>query len=122
MKILDISYNNFMEIVKEKIQADVIKPHHIVSKHINKISAKSSESINKDQLFKEIKKFFKKLQHSNYTVSISFHEKTKTYVIKVIDKETKRVVREAPLEKILDIISFIEDLIKKRKSNHIIRR
>lgn len=116
MKISNILYNNFIDIVKDKITSYPSKPS---SKH-NKIANKNltENKIIKDELANNIKKVLKKLKHNDYySLSITFHEKTKTYVIKIIDNETKEVVREAPLEKILDVISFIEDLLKMKQTN-----
>ena len=118
MKITNITYNNFIEVVKEKINTDLIPQTRHKVKGKSKTHSIQANSINKEELLKEIEKFFKKVAHNNYSVSILFHQKTKMYVIKVIDNETKEVVTEAPLEKILDIISFIEDLAKAKKINH----
>lgn len=115
MKIQSIEYNNFVEIVKEKINLDSIKPH--IGKIIKKSETKA-KSVNKRELLEKINKFFKKVKEHNLSVSISFHQETKTYVIKVIDNETKQVVREAPLEKILDMISFMEEKVFKKKTTY----
>jgi len=115
MKIQSITYNNFIEIVKEKINSGSIKPH---VKRVNRDGVTKTRTINEKELLDEIKKFFKKIRHHNYIVNISFHQKTKTYVIKIIDKETKQVVREAPLEKILDMISFMEEKVFKKKTTY----
>jgi len=111
MKIQNITYNNFIEIVKDKITPDVVKSH--VKAKVKPQPVKT-EFVDKKELFEEIKRFFKKMAQNNFSVSISVHQKTKIYVIKVIDNETKQVVREAPLEKILDMISFMEEFVKKR--------
>ena len=114
MKIQKVTYSNFMEVVKDKINLDAIKAH---AKKTIKIKAKpvKTDHVDKKEIFEEIKRFFKKMNQHNFTVTISFHQKSKMYVIKVIDNETKQVVREAPLEKILDMISFMEEFIKKHR-------
>jgi uncharacterized FlaG/YvyC family protein len=111
MKIQNVTYNNFIEIVKDKINPEAIKGH--IKLKVKPQSIKT-ELVDKKELFEEIKRFFKKMAQNNFSVSISVHQKTKIYVIKVIDNETKQVVREAPLEKILDMISFMEEFVKKR--------
>ena len=116
MKIQNISYNNLIEIVKEKINLEAVKPHYLKrAPNKNNIQVIKSKSINKEKLLKEIRKFLKKIERTNYSVNIKFHQKTKTYVIKIIDNETKRVVKEAPLEKILDIISSMEELMDRKR-------
>ncbi|RLB12977.1 MAG: hypothetical protein DRG39_00370 [Deltaproteobacteria bacterium] len=119
MKILNISYNNFMEIVKEKINVEAVRPHY-VKKVSNKRDSNTVQikSVDKERLLKEIKKFLKKIEHHNYSVNIKFHQKTKTYVIKIIDNETREVVKEAPLEKILDIISFMQEIMDQKRLHH----
>ena len=115
MKVSSILYNSFIEIVKDKITFSSSKTSSVHNKAINNGRLAESKII-KDQLSNNIKKIFKKLKHNNcYSLNITFHEKTKTYVIKIIDNETKQVVREAPLEKILDMLSFIEDLTKTKQ-------
>ena len=119
MKIQHISYNNLIDVVKEKIGFKAVKLHHTKgAANKENVSAVKPGSINKKELLKEIREFLKKIEHSNYSVDIKFHQKTKTYVIKIIDNETKRVVAEAPLEKILDIISFMEERINQKRFHY----
>jgi len=113
MKIQNITYNNFLEIVKGKINQNMIKPNVKRSGGDSNIIQEKS-LLNQDQIFEKIKKFLKKIMHNNFTVHVIYHKETKTYVIKVIDNETHQVVREAPLEKILDMISYMEQMIKER--------
>ena len=112
MKVQDVTYNNFLEIVKSKINQNIIKPY--VKRADRDSHTIQQKMMNQDQIFEEIKKFLKKIMHNNFTVHVTYHKETKTYVIKVIDNETRQVVREAPLEKILDMISYMEEIIKER--------
>jgi len=41
----------------------------------------------------------------NSEVAFGFHEKTNRVTIKIIDKETKEVIKELPPEKTLDLIA-----------------
>lgn len=52
----------------------------------------------------------KKLVGSDKEFEFSIHDKTKAIMVKVINKETKEVVREIPPEKILDMISKLMEL------------
>jgi len=107
-----------MEIVKEKINFEAMRPHY-VKRAVNKSNnAVKLKSIDKEKLLKEIKKLLEKIERNNYSVNIKFHQKTKTYVIKIIDNETREVVKEAPLEKILEIISFMEELMDQKKLHY----
>ncbi len=112
MKVSDVIYNRFIEIVKDKIN-DIKKPYTYPAKRNIKNSVETK--LIKEEVLKRIEEFLKKLNRNNYSVSITYHEKTKTYVIKIIDNETKKVVKEAPLEKILDMIAHVEEIIKEKQ-------
>jgi len=114
MKVQEVTYSNFMEVVKDKINLDAIKNHAIKAIKAKNVKTAPIDKVDKKEIFEEIKRFLKKMNQHDFTVTISFHQKTKAYVIKVIDNKTKQVVREAPLEKILDMISFMKEFIKKR--------
>lgn len=47
---------------------------------------------------------------SNRALEFSVHEKTKEILVKVIDTETKEVIREIPSEKILDMVANILEM------------
>lgn len=47
---------------------------------------------------------------SNRALEFSVHEKTKEIMVKVIDTETKEVIREIPSEKILDMVANILEM------------
>jgi len=47
---------------------------------------------------------------ANLEMKFSVHEATKEIMVKVIDTETKEVVREIPSEKILDMVSGILEM------------
>lgn len=57
-----------------------------------------------------IEKANKALVFSNRALEFSVHEKTKEIMVKVIDTETKEVVREIPSEKILDMVANILEM------------
>ena len=112
MKVLDTLYSNLGDLVKLKKEPTPLPPKDLQKKtSIKKTKGDSIESTAQQQMEKALKK----LGHDNYAVNITFHKKAKMYVIKIIDTETKKVVKEAPLEKILDMISSIEDSIKYKQ-------
>ena len=55
-------------------------------------------------LISAIEKANQKLVGSNRQVQLSVHQKTKAIMAKVIDTETKEVIREIPSEKMLDMV------------------
>jgi flagellar protein FlaG len=57
------------------------------------------------QLIAEIERANVDLNIKNTNLKFSIHEKTKAILVKVVDSETKEVVREIPSEKILDMVA-----------------
>jgi flagellar protein FlaG len=57
------------------------------------------------KLIELIEKSNKDLVLSNTSLKFSIHETTKEIIVKVINNETKEVIREIPPEKILDMIA-----------------
>nr|WP_307991081.1 flagellar protein FlaG [uncultured Niameybacter sp.] len=50
-----------------------------------------------------------KLSGQNTEVEVAFHEKTKEMIVRLVNKESKEIVREIPSEKMIDMIaSFCE--------------
>lgn len=50
-------------------------------------------------------------KHANGTEAVfGFHEKTNRVTIKIVDKETKDVIREVPAEKTLDLIAKVWEM------------
>lgn len=45
-----------------------------------------------------------KLSGQNTEVEVSFHDKTKEMIVKLVNKESKETIREIPSEKIIDMI------------------
>ena len=64
-----------------------------------------------EQAFRNnIEKINKMLVTENRSFEYSVHEKTKDIMVKVIDTETKEVIREIPPEKILDLVARLCEL------------
>ncbi|MFT9494672.1 flagellar protein FlaG [Anaerosolibacter sp.] len=57
------------------------------------------------QLIEIIEKSNQDLQMQNTSLKFSIHEKTKQILVKLVDNDTKEVVREIPPEKILDMVA-----------------
>ena len=56
-----------------------------------------------DQIRKAVEKLNERMSHSEAVFGI--HEKTNRLTIKIVDKETKEVIKELPPEKTLDMIA-----------------
>jgi flagellar protein FlaG len=62
-------------------------------------------SIGEEQLIKAIERANKALQGINTSFEFSIHEETKEIMVKVLNKDTGKVVREIPSERILDLVA-----------------
>lgn len=57
------------------------------------------------KLIEAIEKKEKDVLGPNTSLKFSIHEKTKEVIVKIIDDETKEVIKEIPPEKIIDMIA-----------------
>lgn len=83
----------------------------------NKIQNENSQSnssnvlerrnIKEQDIINSIEKANKKIQGSGTELSFSVHSATKQIMIKIIDKQSKEIVKEIPSEKILDMVANI---------------
>lgn len=64
----------------------------------------SNGQANEQQIKTAVEKANKALVNSKTRCEFSYHESTKSISIKIIDEQTKEVLREVPPEKILDMI------------------
>lgn len=74
----------------------------VVEKAENKSESYDREP-SQDQLRKAIEDLNKKM--SNSEVAFGFHEGTNRVMIRIVDKETKEIIKELPPEKTLDLIA-----------------
>lgn len=68
-------------------------------------SSKTNKNLKDEDVLLAIEKANKKIQTSNMEFSFSVHKATKQIMIKVIDKETKKVIKEFPPENVLDMVA-----------------
>ncbi|MBP1157788.1 MULTISPECIES: flagellar protein FlaG [unclassified Paenibacillus] len=59
------------------------------------------------QLIKAIEKAIKAVQGPETTLQFSIHEQTKQIMVKVMEKQTGKLIREVPPEKTLDFVASI---------------
>ncbi|MBJ6361933.1 flagellar protein FlaG [Paenibacillus sp. GCM10012307] len=62
-------------------------------------------SMGEEQLVRSIDRAIKALQGPETAVEISVHEKTRAFMVKVLNKETGEVIREIPPEKTLELVA-----------------
>lgn len=73
-------------------------------------NAKQTQLQKSDQLKKAIAEMNKKINNSNEEAVFGVHEDTNRIMIKIMDKETKEVIKEFPPEKTLDMIAKIWEM------------
>lgn len=72
--------------------------------------AKQNAAQQSDQLKKAIAEMNRKINNSNEEAVFGVHEDTNRIMIKIMDKETKEVIKEFPPEKTLDMIAKIWEM------------
>lgn len=72
--------------------------------------AKQNTAQQSEQLKKAIAEMNRKINNSNEEAVFGVHEDTNRIMIKIMDKETKEVIKEFPPEKTLDMIARIWEM------------
>ena len=88
-----------MDLVKKSLNKDEKK--HILKEDI-KIADKDKLKIKVDESNKKI---------ADKRIKFEIHEKTNRIIVKLIDKDTDKVIKELPEEEFLEMVAKIEDFI-----------
>lgn len=93
--------------------ARVDKTVNVVDNAKNKNSAtgedtKDQKEQNTDQIRKAVETLNKRMKHSEAVFGI--HEGTNRVMIRIVDKDTKEVIKELPPEKTLDMIAKVWEM------------
>ena len=72
--------------------------------------SKAQQQQQSEQLKKAIAEMNKKINNSNAEAVFGVHEDTNRIMIKIMDKDTKEVIKEFPPEKTLDMIAKIWEM------------
>nr|WP_275984078.1 flagellar protein FlaG [Paenibacillus hamazuiensis] len=67
-------------------------------------------SISEEQLVKAIERAVKAAQGHSLRLDISIHKQTEEVMVKVIDKDSGKVIREVPPEKKLDLLAKLWEM------------
>lgn len=83
------------------------KPNIIMVENYSELAHKPEAELSLDEKswIEVIEKANKAIIGANKSFEYSIHEKTKQIMVKVINSETKEVIREIPPEKILDLVA-----------------
>lgn len=77
------------------------------SQNIQQKQQPAQQKVVTDQLKKAIAEMNKKINNSNEEAVFGVHEETNRVMIKIVDKDTKEVIKEFPPEKTLDMIAKV---------------
>ncbi|NLY43709.1 MAG: flagellar protein FlaG [Clostridiaceae bacterium] len=69
-----------------------------------------SISVSEKAIIEAIERANKAVQLVDTSFEFSIHEKTRQIMVKVLNRETKEVIREIPPEKILDMVAKIWEM------------
>lgn len=90
-----------------RIEKQLLKENNIpindIKKHVETILG-YVPTISEKIIIDTIEKVNKKLEGANREFEFSIHEKTKEIIVKVVDKDTKEIIREIPSEKMVDMV------------------
>ncbi|MCD6319234.1 MAG: flagellar protein FlaG [Candidatus Desulfofervidaceae bacterium] len=118
MKITNAIYHNIDWFVKSKVGL-VGNRRKVVSKSEKQVAEPNLDVQKiKQEFAKKLEEKFKEIAKKNYIVNITIHEKTRQYVIKIIDPKTKQVVTEMPWEKFLDMVAYMIESLQKHSSHN----
>ncbi|MCQ2518567.1 MAG: flagellar protein FlaG [Lachnospiraceae bacterium] len=82
------------------VEATSNKDEDVLQQELNQ-----QQQLNPEQIKKAVEDVNKKITNQNSELQFGIHEGTNRITIKVIDKETKKVIKELPPEKTLDMIA-----------------
>ncbi|MCH5249697.1 MAG: flagellar protein FlaG [Lachnospiraceae bacterium] len=71
---------------------------------------KNSTQAASDQLKKAIEEMNRKIGNTNEEAVFGVHEETNRIMIKIVDKDTKEIIKEFPPEKTLDMIAKVWEM------------
>lgn len=102
------------EAGRQAVQAAeaVDKTTNIVEKSQEKGFSGKEDSQGKEATNEQIRKAVEQINKNmgNSEAVFGIHEKTNRVMIKIVDKETKKVIKELPPEKTLDMIAKVWDM------------
>lgn len=84
---------------------NIQKPTTVLPEKQISVQEDQSAVVSEKMLIETIEKANKDLVIANRALEFSVHEGTKEIMVKVVDAETKEVIREIPSEKVLDMVA-----------------
>lgn len=104
-----VNVDNTAAVVETRPQDEKNGSEGNGSKQQQAMSSQQNQAM-PDQLKKAIAEMNKKINNTNEEAVFGVHEETNRVMIKIVDKETKEVVKEFPPEKTLDMIAKLWEM------------
>ncbi|MBR5177337.1 MAG: flagellar protein FlaG [Lachnospiraceae bacterium] len=92
----------------DTVTVDAIKPAGQVAE--GNIKAENGDQPSDEEVKSAIKEANKRAVFGHASAQFSYHEATKRISVKIVDNDTKEIIREIPPEKTLDMISKMWEL------------
>ena len=91
----------------DTVTVDAIKP---VMGNESMVKSENGNQPSDEEVKSAIKEANKRAVFGHASAQFSYHEATKRISVKIVDKDTKEIIREIPPEKTLDMISKMWEL------------
>ena len=105
--------NSFEEIIRNQNQ-NLIGLENNFSKN-NEIEAKTIPKdnliISKEDVVDALEKFARSIEIFNKKLKFDIHEESKRIVVKILDAENNKVIREIPSEEMLKLIANLDKML-----------
>jgi len=95
-----------VELAKQQMNVQKVKENH----QQDESQIKQMEKVSPELIEKVIEELKKKLSMLNTQLQIQIDKDTDITVVKVIDKDTKKVIRQIPPEYVLKIAKYLDEI------------
>lgn len=100
------SNQNVVSISNGYVQAKINQSIQEVKQHME-LDPSYQPTFQEKTILSAIDEINVKLSGQNTEVEVAFHEKTKEMIVRLVNKESKEIVREIPSEKMIDMITSL---------------
>lgn len=69
------------------------------------------QTLNEEQVQQAVDKINKTMETYNTELRFQLHEKSGEYIVKIISTKDKKVIREVPPEKVLNMVAYFKELL-----------
>lgn len=97
----------------DKQATQAVEPQQLIQNQLKQAQQDESDSVQAKQvefIRKAVGKANEAMEYHNRSMKFSIHEKTNEIMVKIIDNETKEVIREIPPEKMQDMFASMLEL------------